>query len=123
MGEVSFPAVLAGDIFLFIKLKPYISLPGALQGSLPNTSHTRLHAQLVEHHTCITEVMGSTSVEASDFFSGLSLQLLKLLHNCEDHFHFYSLSAVHICDLYHIHIIPLSSYNGYKLNSLLTCFQ
>ena len=35
----------------------------------------------------------------------------------------YSLSAVHIYDLYHIHITSLSSYNGYKLNSLLTCFQ
>ena len=34
------------------------------------------------------------------FFSGLSLQLIKLHHNCEDHFHFYSLSAVY--DLYHI---------------------
>ena len=39
------------------------------------------------------------AVEASDFFSGLSLSMLKLLHNCEDHFHFYSLSAVHIYDL------------------------
>ena len=29
------------------------------------------------------------------YISGLSLQLIKLLHNCEDHFHFYSLSAVH----------------------------
>ena len=37
----------------------------------------------------------------------LSLQLLKLLHNCEDHFNFYSLSAVHIYDLYHIHIISV----------------
>ena len=33
------------------------------------------------------------------------------------------LSTVHIYDLYHMHIISLSSYNGYKLNSLLTCFQ
>ena len=45
-------------------------------------------AQSVEHRTGIAEVMGSNLVEASDFFSGLSLQLLKLLHNCEDHFHF-----------------------------------
>ena len=37
----------------------------------------------------------------------LSPQLLKLLHNCEDHSHFYSLSAVHICDLYHMYIISL----------------
>ena len=44
----------------------------------------------------------------------------KLLYNCEDHFHFYSSSAVHSYDLYCIHIM---SYNGYKLNSHLTCFQ
>ena len=44
-------------------------------------------------------------IEASSFFPGLYLQLLKLLHNCEDHFHFYSSSAVHIYDLYDIHII------------------
>ena len=31
--------------------------------------------------------------------------MLKLLHNCEDHFHLYSLSAVHSYDLYHIHIM------------------
>ena len=34
-----------------------------------------------------------------------------------------SLSAVHSYDLYHIHITSFSSYNGYKLNSNLTCFQ
>ena len=33
--------------------------------------------------------------EASNFFSGLNL----LLHNCEDHFHLYSLTAVHLYDL------------------------
>ena len=31
-------------------------------------------------------------------------KLLMLLHNCEDHFHLYSLTAVHSYDLYHIHI-------------------
>ena len=36
------------------------------------------------------------------FFSGCSLQLLKLLHHCEGHL--YSLCTVHIYDLYHIHI-------------------
>ena len=40
-------------------------------------------------------------------FFWASLQLLKLLHNCKDHFHFYSLSAVHMYDLYHMHIISL----------------
>ena len=32
-------------------------------------------------------------------------------------------SAVYNYDLYHMHIISLSLYNGYKLNSHLTCFQ
>ena len=45
--------------------------------------------RLQEHRTGIAEVMGSNPVEAQ-FFSGLSLQLLKLFHNSEDHFHFYS---------------------------------
>ena len=35
------------------------------------------------------------------------LRLLKLVHNCEDHFHFYSVSTVHIYDLYHMHIISI----------------
>ena len=43
-------------------------------------------AQSVEHRTGITEVMGSNPVEASDFFLG---SVCNLLHNCEDHFHFY----------------------------------
>ena len=30
---------------------------------------------------------------------------------------------MHSYDLYHIHIMSFSSYNGYKLNSHLTCFQ
>ena len=33
-------------------------------------------AQSVEHHTSITEVMGSNPIEASECLSGLSLQLL-----------------------------------------------
>ena len=43
-----------------------------------------------------------TEIQNVFFFFGLSLQLLKLLRNCEDHFHLYSLSAVHIYDLCHI---------------------
>ena len=31
------------------------------------------------------------------------VKLLELLHNCEDLFHFHSLSTVHLYDLYHIH--------------------
>ena len=41
-------------------------------------------AQLGEHHTSIVKVMGLNPVGASEFFSGLYLQLLKLLHNCKD---------------------------------------
>ena len=57
------------------------------------------------------------------FVRHFTLQVLQLLHNCEDHFHMYSLTAVHSCDLYHTHMTSFSSYNGYKLNSHLTCFQ
>ena len=32
-----------------------------------------------------------------------AVQMLTLLHNCEDHFHLYSLSAVHSYDLYHMY--------------------
>ena len=47
-----------------------------------------------------------------------------ILRDCltEDiiHFHLYSLSAVHSYDLYHVHTMSFSSYNGHKLNSHLT---
>ena len=36
-------------------------------------------------------------------FLGFLCNIL-LLHSCEDHFHLYSLSAVHTYDLYHIHL-------------------
>ena len=36
---------------------------------------------------------------------------------------FFICSAYYIYDLYHINIISLSSYNGYKLNSLFTYYQ
>ena len=69
-------------------------------------------AQLVEHRTVSRRSVGSNHN-----------YLLKLLHNCEDHFHLYSLSAVHSYDLCHVHIMSFSSYNRCKLNSHLTCFQ
>ena len=34
-----------------------------------------------------------------------------------------AIHSAHTYDLYHIHITSLSPYNGYKLNSHLTCFQ
>ena len=36
----------------------------------------------------------------------LKMNSFKFLHNCEDLFHFCSLSAVHSYDLYHIHFTP-----------------
>ena len=44
-------------------------------------------------------------VETSEFFFGTFFATTKLFHNCQDHFRFYSLSAVHIYDLYNLHII------------------
>ena len=70
-------------------------------------------AQLVEHRTGIAEVMGSNPVGASEFF------LLKLLHNFEGHFHFYSLST------YHIHIMRFYSFanNVYSWEFVLYRFK
>ena len=62
-----------------------------------------------------------SSIKLNYYFT--SLFFLGFLCNCEAHFHFNSSSAVHIYDLCHMHIISPSSYNGYKLNSHLTCFQ
>ena len=66
---------------------------------------------------------GSNPTGASEFF-------LDFICNCLSYyitvkiFHLYSLTAVHsyMYDLYHIHFTSFSSYNGYKLNSHLTCF-
>ena len=61
-------------------------------------------AQSAEHRTGIAEVIGSNPVGASEFFLGFICNCFKLLHNCEDLFLCYSLSAVHSYDLCHIHI-------------------
>ena len=50
-----------------------------------------------EYRTGIAEVMGLNPAGAS---SRLSLQVHKLLHNCEYHFHLYSLSVLHIHIIY-----------------------
>ena len=47
-------------------------------------------------------------------FSELSPQLLKLLHNCEDHFHFYSLSAMHIEVCFDFSNIKVARGTGYQ---------
>ena len=65
-------------------------------------------AQLVEHRTGITEVMGSNPIGASEFFLGFICNWLNVLRNCKDHFHLYSLSSVHSNDLYHILIYIIS---------------
>ena len=47
-------------------------------------------AQMVEHHMMVSwRSWDQILLTPQIFFSGLSLQLLKLLHNCKDHFHFY----------------------------------
>ena len=53
----------------------------------------------------------------------LSCEVVKLLHNCEDLFHFYSLSTVHSYDLYRKQFTSFSSFNEYKSNSHLTCLR
>ena len=63
-------------------------------------------ARLVEHRTGIVESWVQIPLKPQIlFWAFFPTAVLKLLHNCEDHFHFYSLSAVHIYDLYHMHII------------------
>ena len=61
-------------------------------------------AQLVEHRTCIAEVMGSNPVGARITFTCI------LYRQCT---HMLLIVATS----------PFSSYNGYKLNSHLTCSQ
>ena len=63
------------------------------------------------------------AVEASEFFLGFLCNFFGCFITARITFTpVYSLSAVRTCDLWHIHI-SLSSYNGYKLNSLLTYYQ
>ena len=61
-------------------------------------------AQMVEHCTGITEVMGLNPIGASDFFLGFSCNCLSYFTTAKI-FHIYSLSAIHsyMYDLYHIH--------------------
>ena len=53
--------------------------------------------------------MDSNPVGASEFFSGLYLQLLKLLHKCEDYFHMYFVNCVYIDHIYTLRIGKLLS--------------
>ena len=81
-----------------------IDFKNTQKGSQQCNSNTRRESDL---HTVAKEAQKKRlQQDELRLFSGLSLQLLQLLHNCEDHCHFYSLSAVHIIhDIYHIHII------------------
>ena len=56
------------------------------------------------HELCDTGAMLYRLIYEASLEAG---QVLKLLHNCEDLFHFYSLFAVHSYDLiiYSLHII------------------
>ena len=67
--EVTFKAVTNKAQKKFVILFVY----GYKMNSHLTCSRGGFIAQSVEHHTGIAEVMGSNPVEASDFFSGLSL--------------------------------------------------
>ena len=67
---------------------------------LTNVSYLRLHSSVGRASHWHRGGHGFKSRWSLRIFGGLSLQLLSLLHNCEDHFHFYSLSAVHIHMIY-----------------------
>ena len=54
------------------------------QNNWPAPNVDGFKAQLVEHCTGNAKVLGSNPVEARFFFRVI-LQLLKLLHNCDDH--------------------------------------
>ena len=72
--------------------------------------------ELVEHRTGIAGVMGSNPVaKASDLFSGLSLQLLKLLRNCEDHFHIHRWTDRWITKQKWMSMWVISNTNKYKM--------
>ena len=53
-------------------------------------------AQLVEHCTGITGVMGSNLIQVWTFFRPYFHCCLNIVHNCNDHFHFHSIHIL-IC--------------------------
>ena len=53
------------------------------------------------------------------FFSGLSLELLKLLHNCEDHFHYWSLLCCSVYKVAFHNIFFLKMLTELKINLYL----
>ena len=61
-------------------------------------------AQLVEHRTGITEVTGSSPVEALIFFRLLLSDCLNWKIYCDDHSLLSSITAVHIYELFRIYI-------------------
>ena len=58
--------------------------------------------------------MGLNPIGASEFFLGF---ICKLLHNCKDLFHFYSLSAVHSYDLKYHNFIHFTHFTISLINS------
>ena len=81
-----------------------------------------LLARLVEHCTGIAEVMGSNPIGASEFLLGFICNRLSYFINTRVTF---TCILYPQCthNLYHIHFTSPSSYNRYKLNLHLTCFQ
>ena len=63
-----------------------------------------------------------TGREPLDFFSGLNCNCFRLLHNCRDLFHLYSLSTAHSYDLYHISF-QSKPWQLKKINSLLWALE
>ena len=61
-------------------------------------------AQLVEHRTGIAEVTGSNPVEALIFFRLLLSSCLNWKTHCEDHSSLSPMTAVQICELFHIYL-------------------
>ena len=72
-------------------------------------------AQLVEHRTGIAEVMGSNPLKCQNFF--WALFVTASLHNCEDLFHLYPLSAVHSYRIFiNIYIMTFYAHSYQSLN-------
>ena len=75
---------------------------------LPMRLHSSVARALHRYHG------GQIPVKPQIFFWTFFAAILKLLHNCEDHFHFHSLSTVHIyvymiyCISWYMHIISLN---------------
>ena len=64
----------------------YEATKAVTKKSLLTYSQQSFTAQLVEHHTGITEAMGSNPVRGLRFFVGFLCNCSSFLYNCKDHF-------------------------------------